>query len=604
MRRSLKVKVTVGITGLLLLVLGATTWVSISFFNREYLKWVEARSEVLARPLTERIIDVLNSVGYNPDVFEPALAADLAGTVKENIELFHATLYDPSGKVLAHNHPEKGKGQDAPAQVRRVLEGRPQKPVTLSFEGNYHTLLPITHKNALLYLSMGSRGELIQGVRSRIATIFLLLALVSLLLCAAGVFVVIQRWVSGPIQGLASVAQAIARGDLRHTVTKRTEDEIGRMEEAFAQMIAGLGQLVLQVRTAADQVASASGQVTSASGEAAKESDATAAAIEEVSATLNEIDANIASVAKNAQGQTSSVSQTSAAIEEMVAALQHVNQGVGNLVALAQRSTETVTTGQGAVHQAIRNMEEINATLQDSATTIRALGSRAADIDRIVEVIDDLADQTNLLALNAAIEAARAGEHGLGFAVVAEEVRRLAERSAQSTKEIAQLVHGIQDATQTAVSQVERSTTLMAQGKTLSHQVGEALRAIAAAAAEVAEHAQAIGGATTEQSRGSAEIAKAASHLTGIIQEISAATEEQSAGTTQVVQAMERMRTTTQQNAARSTQLAVSSEQLANQFVLLQDAVAQFVTGNGHGTPAPLPSLSPTTGDGRLTKPQ
>jgi len=228
-------------------------------------------------------------------------------------------------------------------------------------------------------------------------------------------------------------------------------------------------------------------------------------------------------VAKHTQTQTTSVTQTSASIEEMVAALQRVDQGVGNLIALAQRSSETVATGREAVQQAYRSMEEISQTILASARTIRALGTKAEDIDQIVEVIDDLAEQTNLLALNAAIEAARAGEHGLGFAVVAEEVRKLAERSAQSTKEISQLILGIQRETQAAVAQMERSTAVMEEGMTLSHRVAEALEAIAKAAGEVAEHARAIGAATTEQSRGSEEISKSAVRLTEIIQEISAA---------------------------------------------------------------------------------
>jgi methyl-accepting chemotaxis protein len=173
--------------------------------------------------------------------------------------------------------------------------------------------------------------------------------------------------------------------------------------------------------------------------------------------------------------------------------------------------------------------------------------------------------------------------------VVAEEVRKLAERTAQSTKEISQLILGIQRETQTAVAQMERSTSLMEHGMTLSRRVAEALEAIAKAATEVAEHARAIGGATTEQSRGSEEISRSAVRLTEIIQEISAATEEQSAGTSQVVKAMERMRATIQQTAARVTQLAVSAEQLAQQSTAMQEAVAQFITENGRG-PSARPS--------------
>src|SRR6202020_3378697 len=113
-------------------------------------------------------------------------------------------------------------------------------------------------------------------------------------------------------------------------------------------------------------------------------------------------------------------------------------------------------------------LNRINATITSSGEIIGALGQRADDIGKIIEVIDDLAEQTNLLALNAAIEAARAGEHGLGFAVVAEEVRKLAEKSTQSTKEISELIQGIQKEAREAVDNMEKSTTMVQEGLLLN----------------------------------------------------------------------------------------------------------------------------------------
>ncbi len=231
-------------------------------------------------------------------------------------------------------------------------------------------------------------------------------------------------------------------------------------------------------------------------------------------------------------------------------------------------------------------MEEISQTLLACASTVRALGAKAEDIDQIVEVIDDIAEQTNLLALNAAIEAARAGEHGLGFAVVAEEVRKLAERSAASTKEISAIIHRIQQEVGQAVVQVDHYMKVMEELGHMRDQITDRMQHVSQAIATVTEHAQAISAATTQQSQGTREIAQSANALTEITQEISAATEEQSAGTAQVAQAMERMQALVQESATATSRLVSSAEALRRQAEELQEAVSQF-TLNGSAPPSP-----------------
>jgi len=221
-------------------------------------------------------------------------------------------------------------------------------------------------------------------------------------------------------------------------------------------------------------------------------------------------------------------------------------------------------------------LNRINTSIQSSSGIIGALGHRADDIGKIIEVIDDLAEQTNLLALNAAIEAARAGEHGLGFAVVADEVRKLAEKSAQSTKEIAELIQSIQREARKAVENMEKSTSIVDEGLTLGAELSTALRKIANVVAEVYKFAQEIGAATNEQSHGSSQIARATTRLNEITHEINSAVEEQASGAQAVVKAMEQMRELVQQSTSGSTELAASSEQMSRMSRTLLEIMDRF----------------------------
>jgi methyl-accepting chemotaxis protein len=242
-------------------------------------------------------------------------------------------------------------------------------------------------------------------------------------------------------------------------------------------------------------------------------------------------------------------------------------------------------------------LNRTSAAIQASAEIISILGRRADDIGKIIEVIDDLAEQTNLLALNAAIEAARAGEHGLGFAVVAEEVRKLAEKSTQSTKEISDLIQGIQKEAREAVDNMEKSTSMVQEGLLLGNDLNTALGKISNVVTEVYKFAQEIGGATTEQSHGSSQIAKATSRLTEITQEINSSVEEQASGAQAVVRAMEKMRELVQQSTSSSTELAAAAEQMSKLSRVLLDSMDRFILdgARGHGLHAASRRHSPAS---------
>ena len=363
------------------------------------------------------------------------------------------------------------------------------------------------------------------------------------------------------LKEMAAVSESIAGGDLTVEVKPRSaHDTLGN---AFARMVEGLGRLVRSVRDASAQVASASGQVANASDDSAKVGLQASSAIDEVTSTMHEMSVNVQNMVKSTQVQASSVSETSASIDQMVASIQRVADTAKVLLDISNRSREEVHSGITTMEKATDGLNRINATITSSGEIIGALGQRADDIGKIIEVIDDLAEQTNLLALNAAIEAARAGEHGLGFAVVADEVRKLAEKSAQSTKEISELIQSIQKEARKAVENMDRSTGIVNEGLDLGGELNAALKKISNVVTEVYKFAQEIGAATNEQSHGSSQIARATTRLNEITHEINSAVEEQASGAQAVVKAMERMRELVQQSTSGSTELAASAEQMS-----------------------------------------
>ena len=385
---------------------------------------------------------------------------------------------------------------------------------------------------------------------------------------------------SSYLRDMARTAEAIAEGDLRTGVMPKSEKDV--LGSSFQKMVIGLRGLIAEIRGGAERLAAASTQIAASADQTSKNSETSASAVEEMTATMHEMSANMQNVATNTQKQAVTVTSTSSSIEQMVASIQLVAEHVRHLVSIAEKSKDAVAGGAAAVDQASQGMSGIHAAIQQSAETITSLGSKTEDMSKIVEVIDDIAEQTNLLALNAAIEAAKAGDQGLGFAVVAEEVRKLAERSAQSTREIADLIKSIAKEAQSSVDTMTKSTGLVQEGLRFSKEVTRALEGIQSAVEDLSRYSKEIGAATQEQSIGSEQIRKAVSNLNEIILEISSASEQQSMGSGQVVQAIERVKDMVQQGSSSAVELAASADQLSRQASSLQTLVERFaLNGNG-----------------------
>jgi methyl-accepting chemotaxis protein len=376
------------------------------------------------------------------------------------------------------------------------------------------------------------------------------------------------------LQNMAAITSGIADGDLSQEIHPRSEhDALGK---ALQQMADGLSALVLTVRDSARQVDSGAAQVAEAAEASAKVGVQASGAIDTVSGTMHEMNVNVQSVVKGMQMQAGDVRETSASIHQMVVSIQRVADATSNLLDISARSRREAEDGIVSMDKATDGLNRINTSIQSSAEIIGTLGQRVKDIGKIVDVIDNLAEQTNLLALNAAIEAARAGEHGLGFAVVADEVRKLSEKSAQSTKEISELIQNIQKEAHKAVGNMDQSIAIVDEGLALGANLSGSLTRISRVVEEVYKFAEEIRIATKEQADSSSQIGNASNRLNEITSEISCAVTQQAAGTDAVVSSMEHMRELVQQSSSSSVELAAQSEQMSTMSRKLLEVMDRF----------------------------
>ena len=220
---------------------------------------------------------------------------------------------------------------------------------------------------------------------------------------------------------------------------------------------------------------------------------------------------------------------------------------------MAQETAADAEKGMLAVEKTIEGMNKIKTSVEDAASVIKKLVDKSGDIGEILDVIDEIAEQTNLLALNAAIIAAQAGEHGKSFAVVADEIKDLSERTAASTKEIASLIKAVQNESNNAVKSMEFGSQSVSEGVELSQEAGESLEKILLSAMKSKDMINHITKATTEQLKGSQQVKEAMENVNHLIMRIATATQEQSKGSELIIEATESMKDATD-HVKRATQ--------------------------------------------------
>ncbi|MEI6207459.1 MAG: methyl-accepting chemotaxis protein [Desulfuromonadales bacterium] len=304
---------------------------------------------------------------------------------------------------------------------------------------------------------------------------------------------IISRMISAPLRDLARKAEQISSGDLNVTVIQASNDEVGHLSGAFATMTRNLRELIGRLTETSQQLSTASAQLRATS--------------EQMSNGTEEVAAQAGTVA--------------VASEEMSATSSDIANNCHMAADSAQQAASTTQKGFDVVRETVAGIRQRGEEARVNARNIESLGQRSDQIGEIVATIEDIADQTNLLALNAAIEAARAGEQGRGFAVVADEVRALAERTTRATKEISGMIKAIQNETKSAIVSMEAGVRGSEQGAAAAAQLEIALQAILEQVNAVSMQVSQIATAAEEQTATTSEITNNIHQITQVVQETS-----------------------------------------------------------------------------------
>ncbi|MFA6541774.1 MAG: methyl-accepting chemotaxis protein, partial [Bacteroidota bacterium] len=355
----------------------------------------------------------------------------------------------------------------------------------------------------------GSMKELLEQKRSIMILTFLA-GFICVVIIVSVIRILVKKVIVNPIKEIAFQSEKVANGDLQTYETKEIEkklddeDEIGKLARSYALMITSLRKLLFEVGDSTSAVSSASSQISSTTEE----------------------------MAAAAQEQSSQTSEIASAMEEMSKSIVETDTNIRKVAIGAKDAHDDARKGGTVVEHSVKGMHTIAEVVTQSSKQMEILVNSSEKIGEIIEVIDDIADQTNLLALNAAIEAARAGEQGRGFAVVADEVRKLAERTTRATKEITVMIQKIQVDTRLAVTSMSKGTDEVRKGIELTEQAGRMLKSIVDNSQKVADMVDQIAAASEQQSSTAEQISKN-------VVAISTVTQESASGTQQIAQTSE-----------------------------------------------------------------
>jgi methyl-accepting chemotaxis protein len=432
----------------------------------------------------------------------------------------YAYIIDEQGKILYHPDPNMIGTSIANESFTQEILKQKNGYITYPWKGEEKVASFVQMPNGW-ELVIGSYLKDMMKPLSIIRNQMFIISFVSSLLAIVIGYIIVHI-LTRPMKELVQAMEKAEAGDVTVQVTPGSKDEVGQLTHIFNEMIREFRNMLRQVNEVSEQVAASSEQLTASANESTRAS-------EQISEAAQEI-------ASGSEGQMESVRQTTNALHEMSSNIQAI---ADKIHAVRQDSSVVVKyahEGEESLKKVVWEMNDITQKVNDTEMQIRELGNRSEAIKGIIGTIHEISEQTNLLALNAAIEAARAGEQGKSFAVVAQEVRKLAEQSGRSASEIAALISDIHTKIGTAVSSMGESSKAVSEGRYVVEEAGQAFSNILKAIADLNKQIELVTASSETISEGTErivrqgdEISRLASIAAADTQEVAAASQEQTA---------------------------------------------------------------------------